>query len=254
MNIFEDDITQHIDLDKFEEVFTEEVKSVVRAIRKYGFDLRIVGGAVRDYLLGKDPRDIDLATDADPAELIFIFDLEDIAYDAKGIYHGTVKAVFNTGKIDVTSLAYQIDVEHDKMTTTKSNSWEADAIRRDVTVNSLSLDMDGNIHDYVNGLEDLQNGVIRLNKPQFDRIEGRPELILRWFKALSYFENPTWPKKDYELIKSHLDLLDDVKTDGRIKEKINQTLASLVSNPNGKNVVKLMCKMGVNKIIEINCY
>ena len=91
-------------MEQFEKLFDDDVKSVANAVRKYGFDLRVVGGAVRDFLLGKKPRDIDFATNADPAELILIFDLEGIAYDAKGISHGTVKAVFGDEKVDVTSI------------------------------------------------------------------------------------------------------------------------------------------------------
>ena len=82
MNIFEDDIVTPINLEDFEKIFTPEIRQVVSAIRKYGFDIRVVGGAVRDFLLGKGPRDVDFATDADPAELIFVFDLEGIQYDA----------------------------------------------------------------------------------------------------------------------------------------------------------------------------
>lgn len=249
MNIFEDDIVTSINLEDFEKIFTPEILTVIKAIRKYGFDLRVVGGAVRDFILGQSPRDVDFATDADPAELILIFDLEGLDYDAGGIDHGTVKAVFGDEKIDVTSIAYKIDVEDNKMRIIRGQGWEEDAKGRDLTINSMSLDMEGNIHDYLNGLEDLNNKIIRLNASQYNKIKKNPEIIMRWFKALIYFDNPKWIQKDFNFIKQHLPLLTKVKDDKRI----NKTLGTLVAHRNGHNVIQLMCKLGVNKYIDLDC-
>ena len=235
MNIFEDDIITPINIEDFETVFTPEIKKVITSIRKYGFDLRVVGGAVRDFLLGKLPRDVDFATDADPAELIFIFDLEGIEYDTKGIHHGTVKAVFGEDKVDVTSIAYKIDLDNDQMKIIKGHDWEEDAEGRDLTINSLSLDMDGNIHDYVDGIKDLRSNTIRFNTSQYNKIKKNPEIVLRWFKGLAIFQNPKWPKEDFELIKKYIPTLAKIKDDS----KVNKTLGSLVSNPNGQQVLDL---------------
>jgi tRNA nucleotidyltransferase/poly(A) polymerase len=248
MNIFEEDFVTPINLEDFERVFTPEIKEVINAIRKYGFDLRVVGGAVRDFLLGKPPRDIDFATDADPAELILIFDLEGIQYDAKGIVHGTVKAVFGDDKIDVTSIAYKINVD-DTMQIVRGQGWEEDAEGRDLTINSLSLDMDGNIHDYVKGIDDLKNSVIRLNPSQYEKIKKSPEIVLRWFKALAIFDNPKWPKEDFELIKQYIPSLASMKD----TSKIEKTLGGLLQHENGEKVIKLMCSLHVNQFIDLNC-
>lgn len=249
MNIFEDDIVTAINLKDFETVFTPDIKKVITAIRKYGFDLRVVGGAVRDFLLGKSPRDVDFATDADPAELIFIFDLEGIEYDTKGIHHGTVKAVFGEDKIDVTSIAYKINVYNDQMKIIKGHTWEEDAQGRDLTINSLSLDMDGNIHDYTNGIDDLKSSTIRFNPSQYSKIKTNPEIVLRWFKGLAIFKNPKWPREDFNLIKKYISSLANIKDD----PKINKTLGSLVASPNGQKILDLMCAMDVDKFISLNC-
>ena len=249
MNIFEDDIVTPINLEDFEKIFTPEIRQVVSAIRKYGFDIRVVGGAVRDFLLGKSPRDVDVATDADPAELIFVFDLEGIHYDAKGIKHGTVKAVFGDDKVDVTSIAYKIDVSNNDMQIIKGENWEEDALGRDLTINSLSLDMDGNIHDYVNGIDDLNTSTIRFNKSQYIRIKKDPEILLRWFKALAIFPNPKWPKEDLNLIKEYLPTLTQIKDN----PKVDKTLGGLLASPNGPSVIEFMCTLGVNNFIDLNC-
>jgi len=250
MNIFEDEIIQTIDIKEFERVFSPGIQSVVNAIRKYGFDLRVVGGAVRDFILGKVPRDVDFVTDADPAELILIFDLEGIEYDAGGIEHGTVKAVFGKEKVDVSSIAYKIDVDDaGRMAITRGNDWEEDALGRDLTINTMSLDMDGKIHDYADGIKDIKDGVIRFTRASYSRIDKHPDLIMRWFKALAYFDNPKWPQEDFELIKNKLPLLAKVRDDS----KTAKTLGDIVASPGGRKVIELMCMMGANKFIDLNC-
>lgn len=236
-------------MEEFESVFTPEVRQVVEAVQKYGFDVRVVGGAVRDFLLGKAPRDIDIVTDADPAELILIYDLEGIQYDAGGIVHGTVKAVFGEEKVDVTSLAYRIEVGDDQMRIRRGASWEADAENRDLTINSMSLDLGGNVHDYVGGLEDLQDGVIRMNPITIKRLSTNPDLIMRWFKALGTFENPSWPAEDFRAIRRNLFRLAKVKDD----DKTKKTLGSIVANPNGPKILDLICASGADKFLDINC-
>lgn len=242
-------MVKSIDMDRFSEIFNDDVRRVIRAIRRYGFDLRVVGGAVRDFLLGRSPRDVDFATDADPAELILIFDLEGIAYDAKGLAHGTIKAVFGDEKVDVTSITYKLDVSGDKMRVIRSQGWEEDAKSRDLTVNSLSMDMDGNIHDHVGGLGDIKDGVIRFNPSQRDKIKRDPNIIMRWFKALGYFPNPRWPTKDFQLIKDNLHLLEKVKDD----PKTAKTLGSIVGYDRGEKILELMCRMGADRYIDLNC-
>jgi tRNA nucleotidyltransferase (CCA-adding enzyme) len=249
MNIFEKEVVKSINMARFSEIFNDDVKRVIKSIRKYGFDIRVVGGAVRDFLLGKSPRDVDFATDADPAELILIFDLEGIAYDAKGIVHGTVKAVFGDEKVDVTSITYKLEVEDGDMKVVRSKGWEADARSRDLTINSLSLDMDGNIYDYVNGIDDIKDGIIRLNPSQKDKIQQDPNIIMRWFKALGYFPNPRWPNEDFQLIKDSLHLLEKVKDDS----KTSKTLGSIIGYSNGQKIMDFMCNLGVSRYINIAC-
>ena len=72
---------------------------------------------------------------------------------------------------------------------------------------------------------------------------------MRWFKALIYFDNPKWIQKDFNFIKQHLPLLTKVKDDKRI----NRTLGTLVEHHNGHKVLQLMCKLGVNKYIDLDC-
>jgi len=174
----------NIDEKKFEQLFTPEVHSVADVLRKYGFDARVVGGAVRDFIRGHNPRDIDFATDADPSELIYMFNMEDIPHDDKGIGHGTVKAVFGDGKVDVTSIAYKLELKDGKIRAVTGQDWEQDAQDRDLTINSMSIDKDGVLYDYTGGLDDLRNQRVVMLPHTHDKITDDPHLIMRWFKAL----------------------------------------------------------------------
>lgn len=245
----EEEHIKDIDQAAFEQVFTPDIRRVIKTIREHGFDIRVVGGAVRDFLRGKPPRDVDFATDADPSELIYIFQLEGIEFDAKGIVHGTIKAKFGDDKIDVTSMSYRLKMDGEKVSIARSTTWEQDALRRDLTINSLSLDLNGHIYDYVGGLEDLANGVVRFNPGIPNSFEDDPHLIMRWFKALGYFDNARYPRKDWEAVKSHLPLLAEIRDD----KKTDREMTSIMRSDNARKVLKLMCSSGASGYLDLTC-
>ena len=245
----EEERIKDIDQAAFEQVFTPDIKRVIKTIREHGFDIRVVGGAVRDFLRGKPPRDVDFATDADPSELIYIFQLEGIEFDAKGIVHGTIKAKFGDDKIDVTSMSYRLKMDDNKVSIARSTTWEQDAQRRDLTINSLSMDLNGRIYDYVGGLEDLANGVVRFNPGITDSFKDDPHLIMRWFKALGYFDDARYPRKDWEAVRSQLSLLRKIKGD----EKTDREMTSIMRSNNARKILKMMCRSGAARYLDLTC-
>lgn len=246
--IYEDEHTLNIDKSQFEKLFTPNIRKVIHVVREYGFDIRVIGGAVRDFLRGSSPNDVDFATDADPSELIYIFQLEGIDYDAKGIGHGTVKAKFDEDKIDVTSISYKIDLDDKTITVKRGMKWEQDAMSRDLTINSISLDLNGVIHDYVDGLEDLKNQVVRFNPGIIDNFENDPHLIMRWFRALGYFEDPSWFNSDWEKVKKFARYLKNIKTE----TKTEKELTSILRGYNVRTILKMMKIAGVDKYLDLN--
>jgi tRNA nucleotidyltransferase (CCA-adding enzyme) len=243
------EIEKAIDYEKFSQVFTTEIKQVISVVRQYGFDIRVVGGAVRDFVMGKQPRDVDFATDAEPAELVFIFDLEGIRYNSEGIKHGTIKAVFGEDKIDVTSITWKLKQQGNTLKISHPKGWEADSARRDLTINSMSVDMDGKLHDYQNGLKDISKQVVRFCPNSEEKIKEDPNTIVRWFKALSFFPNPMWPERDEAVILHNIPLLAKVKDDNRTKLE----LAGLLQAKNKTEIFRLMCSMKANEYLGITC-
>lgn len=238
-----------INMNEFSKVFTDDIKMLVEILKKYHFDVRIVGGAVRDFIQGKQPRDVDFATNAEPAELIFIFDIEGIEYDADGIEHGTIKAVFGDNKIDVTSITYKLRKEGNDIKITRNQSWEVDSLSRDLTVNSMSVDLNGMLYDYQNGIHDVKHQLVKFCPNIQDKINQDPFYILRWIKGISLFDNAKWLRTDSAIVAANAAKLKSIKDD----KKTQLFLASLLSNPNRTAIFNLMCKLKLAQALNLTC-
>lgn len=149
-----------------------------------GFDLRLVGGCVRDMLGGNVPHDIDLCTDAFPDEQIELYKSNGVKFIETGLQHGTVTVVLDNESYEITSL--RTEDEHDgryaKMTYTRD--WVEDLSRRDLTVNAMSLDFDGVLTDPFGGQADLERGIIRFVGDAEERMTEDYLRILRYFRFL----------------------------------------------------------------------
>ena len=239
----------HIDLSVFANYIDPETHKVLKILKDHHIPTRIVGGAIRDMLLGNEPRDIDFVVDADPSEIVYLFEMYSIETDLTGISHGTVKAVFgygeNKNKIEVTSLAYRIVLIHDKPKIKFVDDWAIDAEMRDLSINSLSMDTNGDVFDYTGGYEDLKNHRIRMLGHTRDHVKEEPNEIMRYFRAVALFPNPILLKNDLKFIKDNAHLLKDESDDKRVI----MNMITVLKSPNYKKIVKLMCKLGLNKYL-----
>ena len=127
-----------------------------------GRELYLVGGAVRDTLMGKAPKDYDVATNADPEEVIKILKKDSsLRLDLTGKQFGVVRVKTREGG-EYEIATFREDIGKGKGTSVKFSTIENDVQRRDLTINALFYDMDsGEVVDYVGGIEDIENGVIR---------------------------------------------------------------------------------------------
>ena len=235
-----------IDDEKFNNLINKDLRKIIQGIEEAGFDVRIVGGAVRDLLLGLSPRDIDLITNASPDETIYILSEMDLEVDVWGIKHGTVKAVIGDMKYEVTSLNFQIHKDKNGKLVIKSHgTWEDDAVRRDFTVNAMSMTLDGRVYDYAHGIKDLEQKIIR-PLPDFEqKVEADPALIMRFFKMIAKFENPRFPKGTLSIIQKHLGSLSKLDEERILKEMLN-----IRQSPNAKQALELMDKTGATDILH----
>ncbi len=124
-------------------------------------EIRFVGGFVRKVLTDQNFDDVDLAVNLNPEEVKNILIHNNINFYETGIEHGTLTAIINNKKFEITSLRNDLitDGRHAKVQYTKI--WSEDASRRDFTINSIYADLDGNIYDPDNGKTDLNNRIVR---------------------------------------------------------------------------------------------
>lgn len=144
--------------------------------------MRFVGGVVRDLLLGILPKDIDLATDCTPDNMICMFDKEGIRYIPTGIKHGTVTVHMNHADYEITTLRIDTLTDGRHAHVEFTEDWKIDAERRDLTINSMSLAIDGTLYDYFDGEKHLKERKVLFVGDPCARIEEDYLRILRYFR------------------------------------------------------------------------
>lgn len=150
-------------------------------------NIRLVGGAVRDYLMKRSIHDIDLATPLLPSQVAQKLKQHHIPTYETGLAHGTITAVIHHMPYEITTLRTdtQTDGRHAKVTFI--NNYAEDAARRDLTINALYMDRKGTVFDYVNGLTDIRQSKIRfIGSPQ-QRVQEDYLRILRFFRFYAFY-------------------------------------------------------------------
>ena len=171
----------------------KSISQVFEAINSYSSDseIRYVGGCLRKIINNEEIDDIDLATNLDPSEISEVLKKNKINFYESGIEHGTITAVFDDYKFEITSLREDIltDGRHAKVRFSKD--WKLDASRRDFTINSIYSDSNGNLFDPFDGKNDLEKGEINFIGDVEKRIQEDYLRILRYLRFfLNYSKNP----------------------------------------------------------------
>ncbi len=228
-------------------VITSPIKKLDKVFNSNNYELRIVGGAVRDLALDKTPKDIDLATDATPDEMMEILDKAGIRHIPSGLEHGTITAILDNEPYEITTLRAdkETDGRHAEVEFVKS--WEEDAKRRDLTYNAMSMDMEGNVFDYFGGMDDLQDKVSKFVGDPEERITEDYLRILRYFRFQGRLSTPTWDKDTLKAISSNAEGLKKISA-----ERVWQEMGKVLSGNNVANILDYMAKTGVSKVIGLS--
>jgi len=147
-----------------------------------GEEARVVGGAVRNALLGEPIREFDIATTAVPQEVIRRATAAGFRPVPTGIEHGTITVVIGSRPFEVTTLREDVETFGRHASVRFGRDWRADAQRRDFTMNALSAGADGVVFDYVGGLADLNARRVRFIGDANKRIAEDYLRILRFFR------------------------------------------------------------------------
>jgi poly(A) polymerase/tRNA nucleotidyltransferase (CCA-adding enzyme) len=154
-------------------------------------EARIVGGAVRDELAGRPVADVDLASPLTPEAVMARLHDAGMKVVPTGLPHGTVTAVVGDKNFEITTLRRDISTDGRHAVVVFTDDWEADAARRDFTINAMSMDRDGKVYDYFGGRADLAAGIVRFVGEARLRICEDYLRILRFFRFFArYGQSP----------------------------------------------------------------
>jgi poly(A) polymerase len=167
------------------------VARLLAVLNKDGEEARAIGGAVRNALLGVAVGEVDIATTALPDEVMQRAKAAHFKPVPTGIDHGTVTVVVEGRPFEVTTLREDVETYGRKAKVAFGRDWVRDAERRDFTINALSASLDGAVHDYVGGLDDLDARRVRFIGDAATRIAEDYLRILRFFRIhAAYGQGP----------------------------------------------------------------
>ena len=207
---------------KVQIVIPEQVNSILESLQKAGYEAYVVGGCVRDALLGREPHDWDITTSALPTEVKNVFPR---TVDT-GLQHGTVTVLCGGTGYEVTTFrvdgVYE-DGRHPKEVTF-TPSLKEDLRRRDFTINAMAYNNASGLVDLFGGQQDLENGVVRAVG---DPVQRFTEDALRIMRAIRFsaqlgYEIEPGTLKAAEILAPNLQKI----SSERIREELEKTLVS----------------------------
>ena len=237
--------SEQLDLKKKFEI-TDELKQLDSIFKKGKHEIRIVGGAVRDLALGKNPKDIDLATDATPQEMQKMFDGAGVKHIPTGIEHGTITAVINGEPYEITTLRADVETDGRRAEVEFVRSWEEDAKRRDLTYNAMSMDFEGTLYDYHGGMDDLQDKVTKFVGDPEERIKEDYLRTLRYFRFQGRLDTPTFDRATMQAISNNTDGLKQLSV-----ERVWMEMSKILSGGNIAKILTAMDRTGVANAIGL---
>ena len=205
-----------------------------------GGEGRVAGGAVRNALLGEPVTEVDVATTLSPEQVTAACTAAGMGVHPTGIEHGTVTVVVDHHPFEVTTLRHDIETDGRRAKVKFTDDWEADAQRRDFTMNALYCDARGTVHDFVGGWNDVQQRrVIFVGDP--DQRIGEDYLrILRFFRFHARYGHGAPDAAGLEActrLRAGLD--------GLSAERVRQEMFKLLAAPGAVETLKLMAAQGI---------
>lgn len=218
-------------------------KKISGILSSAGEESRLVGGCVRDTLIGADPKDMDMATTALPDDVQRLCVQAGLRVVPTGLQHGTVTVVHEGVPYEVTTLRDDVETDGRHARVQFVRDWKIDAARRDFTINAMSLDDKGELHDYFGGYDDLMAGRVRFVGTATGRIQEDYLRILRYFRFRARFgadvDGPT-----FTAVERNAEGLKRISV-----ERIWSEVKKIIVHPEGYGQLLLMGELGVLECI-----
>ncbi len=199
---------------------TTPANKIFEAINNFSekSEVRYVGGCVRKVIKKEKVDDIDLATNLTPLEVCEALKKKQISYYETGIEHGTVTAIINDYKYEITSLRKDVSTDGRHAEVEFSLDWKEDASRRDFTINSIYADGNGNLFDPFNGKKDLEEGHINFIGNAEKRIQEDYLRILRYLRFYLSYSNHKHQSEIIKNIKKNIHGISNISSERLIDE------------------------------------
>ncbi len=165
----------------------EALQSLFSLVEAAGGEMRVNGGAVRNALLGEPVTEVDLSTTLTPPKVTEVLEAGGVKVVATGIEHGTVTAVAGGRGYEITTLREDVETDGRRAVVRFGTDWQADALRRDFTMNALYCDRHGKLFDPLEGYDDLAARRVRFIGSADERIAEDHLRILRFFRFFAWY-------------------------------------------------------------------
>ena len=181
----------------------DSVKSLFEILNTKTNEARLVGGCIRDSILGRETSDIDVATNIKPNAIIKILNNHNIEYNDYAYKYGSITAIIKHQKFQITSLRKDYNQIGRASNVAFTNDWKIDAERRDFTINAIYLSSDGTITDYFNGQKDLSISKLQFIGNIENRIKEDFLRIYRYYRFLGIYQNPLIDSNDEKILQKY---------------------------------------------------
>ena len=223
----------------------DDVVEIVTSLVAAGEEVRVVGGAVRNAILGEEVFEIDFATTARPKQMIEIFGGSS-SFDAYplGLEYGTVQLKKENQVFELTTLREDVRTDGRHAEVEFGTDWVKDSQRRDFTMNALYADSEGNVYDFHGGIDDCQNRVLKFIGSAERRIQEDYLRILRYFRFLSTYASHGLEERIKSVVLNNLSGLERLSP-----ERIRYELLKMFTALNPTAVIRSMETIGLFEVL-----
>ena len=190
-------------------------------------EICLVGGCVRDALIGRLSNDIDIAANSTPDEIIKILKNNNIRFDSFAYKYGSITAYISNQKFQITTLREDFNQSGRHTNIIFTKDWKKDAARRDFTINAMYLTRKGKLKDFFNAREDLSKSTLRFIGSIEDSIVQDYLRIFRYYRFLGLFEKPDIIKNYDDILLNHFDKALNYLSNDLIRQEILKMFKSM---------------------------
>lgn len=221
-------------------------QAVFAMLNDAGYEAYMVGGCVRNALIGAEVTDIDICTNATPDTVTKLAEKVGLRAVPTGIDHGTITVISDGEPHEITTYRHDVETDGRRAVIAFADNMLDDAKRRDFTMNALYADASGNVVDPLGGLEDLEHRIVRFIGTAADRIQEDYLRILRFFRFTAWYGDPV-KGFDADALAAIGENLAGIETLSR--ERVGHEIKKLLLAPNPSMAVAVMASSGVLQMV-----